>query len=89
MFAGPVLALTTDQDSAMFGAHCLLAYNEGLRVCWFPDCNHQESNADAAVLAASGFSNLEAKITFLARFNHGPYSGGRWLGQQREACEVL
>ena len=56
---------------------------------WFPGCNHQESNTASAMMNASGFGHLAEKVNFLAKFNHGPYRGGRWLGVQKMAAEAF
>ena len=36
-------------------------------------------------MTASGFGHLQEKVNFLAKFNHSPYKGGKWLGVQRMA----
>jgi hypothetical protein len=73
----------------MFASHVWLAYHVGLRMVWFPDINHQEANIDSGMMAASGLEQVDAKVLFLSRFNHGPWRGGRWLGVQREAAQAL
>ena len=85
----PVITATTDQGSNMFAAHVILAYHEGIRLVWFPGCCHQESNTDTGMMTASGFKHLGEKAIWLAKFNHGPYKGGRWLGMQKMAAEAF
>ena len=84
-----MLACTTDQESFLFAAHVLLAYNEGLRAVWFPGTCHQEANIESGMMTASGFAHLAEKVNFLAKLNHGPYKGGRWLGMQKMAAQAF
>ena len=40
-------------------------------------------------MIASGFGHLAEKVNFLAKFDHGPYRGGRWLGVQKMAADAF
>ena len=40
-------------------------------------------------MTACGFQHLAEKVHFLAKFNHGPYKGGHWLGVQKMAAEAF
>ena len=73
----------------MFAAHVLLAYHYNLRMVWFPGCCHQEDNIDKGTMEASGFSHLKEKVSHLGKFNHAPYKGGKWLGQQKMAADAF
>lgn len=73
----------------MFAAHVVLAFHYGFNLVWFPGPAHQESNIDCGMMTASGLSHLLEKVNFLAKFNHGPYKGGRWLGVQKMAAEAF
>ena len=86
------MSATTDQG--LFAAYILLAYHVGLRLAWFPGCNHQDSNALDSTMAACGLDHLDAKVRFLARFNYGPIqkslsASGHWFGVQKHAAEAL
>ena len=88
----PVLTLTTDQG--LFPSYLHLAFTVGLRVCWFPGTDHQESRVLDSTMVACGLGHLDAKVLFLARFNYGPVqkslsAGGRWFGVQKYATEVM
>ena len=85
----PVLSFTSDQDSTLFATHVILCYSESMRMVWFPGCCHQESNTASGTMTASGLGHLAEKVNFLAKFNHGPYRGGRWLGVQKMAAEAF
>jgi hypothetical protein len=73
----------------MFAAACHLMFACGLRVVWFPDINHAEHNAEKTVMSASGLSQVNEKVSFLARLPHGPQrDAGHWQAQMREAFEA-
>ena len=40
-------------------------------------------------MEASGFGHLAEKVNFLAKLNHGPFKGGRWLGVQKMAAKAF
>ena len=74
----------------MFAAANFLAYSCRLRMVWFPDINHVESNAEKAVFIASGLGQVNEKVSFLARLPYGPRKdAGHWLSQMQQACEAL
>jgi hypothetical protein len=57
---------------------------------WFPDINHVESNAEKAVFTASGLSQVNEKVSFLARLPYGPRKdAGHWLSQMKQAFEAF
>lgn len=85
----PVVTACTDQDSTIFTAHVHLAYACNVRLWWFPGPAHLESNVDTGMMTACGLDHLAEKVSFLAKFNHGPFKGGRWLGVQRMAVEAF
>lgn len=73
----------------MFAAGNVLAYQLKLRVVWFPDTNHQESNVETNTLSACGLKQLSEKATFVQRLPHGPNkSVGHWHGQMKEIFDV-
>ena len=74
----------------MFAAANFLAYSCRLRLVWFPDINHQESNAERAVFVASGICQINEKASFLARLPYGPRkAAGHWHSQMRQAFEAF
>jgi hypothetical protein len=74
----------------MFAAANFLAYSCRLRMVWFPDINHVESNAEKAVFMASGLSQVNEKVSVLARLPYGPRKdAGHWLSQMQQAFEAL
>ena len=73
----------------MFACHVVLAYHYGFNLVWFPGPAHQESNTDKGMMVASGLGHLLEKVNFLAKFNHGPFKGGRWLGVQKMAAPAF
>jgi hypothetical protein len=74
----------------MFAAANFLAYSCRLRMVWFPDINHVESNVEKAVFMASGLSQVNEKVSFLARLPYGPRKdAGHWHSQMRQAFEAL
>jgi hypothetical protein len=80
----------SDQASVMFAAANFLAYSCRLRMVWFPDINHVESNAEKAVFTASGLSQVNEKVSFLARLPYGPRKdAGHWLSQMKQAFEAF
>ena len=73
----------------MFAAANFLAYGCLLRVMWFPDINHVESNAEKGVMTASGVAQVNEKVSFLARLPYGPQKdAGHWHSQMRQAFEA-
>jgi hypothetical protein len=73
----------------MFAAANYLMYSCQLRMVWFPDINHIESNAEKAVFAAAGIQQINEKVSFLARLPYGPRKdAGHWLSQMRQAFEA-
>jgi hypothetical protein len=85
----PVLTITSDQASMMFAAANFLAYSCGLRLVWFPDINHIESNAEKAVFVATGIPQINEKVSFLARLPYGPRkNAGHWHSQMQQAFEA-
>ena len=73
----------------MFAAANFLAYSCRLRMVWFPDINHIESNAEKAVFAAAGLQQINQKLSFLARLPYGPRKdAGHWHSQMRQAFEA-
>ena len=85
----PVLTITSDQASMMFAAANFLAYSCRLRMVWFPDINHIESNAEKAVFVAAGLQQINEKVSFLARLPYGPRKdAGHWHSQMRQAFEA-
>ena len=85
----PVLACVTDQESSLFAGQLNLACYESVRLVWFPGCCHLDSNTDKGAMEASGFGHLAEKVNFLAKLNHGPFKGGRWLGVQKMAAKAF
>jgi hypothetical protein len=84
----PLLCWTSDQG--VFAAYIFLAVSAGLRIAFFPDANHQESNIDASLLPAINLGHLDDKMLFLARLKHGPNrEAGHWHSQLREGFEAL
>ena len=95
-FPGPgsripyVLSLTADQASPMFKAYLHLAERLGLRVIWFPDINHIESNVDSGIMKACDLDHLCEKALFLGRLHRGPKkAAGRWHGQIKQAHKAI
>jgi hypothetical protein len=73
----------------MFAAANHLAYQCGLRVVWFPDINHVEHNVEKHVMVAAGLSQVNEKVTFLARLPYGPQrDAGHWFGQMQLAFKA-
>jgi hypothetical protein len=84
-----VLTITSDQASMMFAAANYLTYSCRLRMVWFPDINHIESNAEKAVFVAAGIQQINEKVSFLARLPYGPRKdAGHWHSQMRQAFEA-
>jgi hypothetical protein len=52
----PVVVLTADQG--LFSTYTLCAYGYHLRIVYFADPNHQESNVDKGLLAAAGYAQV-------------------------------
>ena len=73
----------------MFACHVVLAYHYGFNFVWFPGPAHQDSNVDKGMMTASGLGHLLEKVNFLAKLNHGPFKGGRWLGVQKMAATAF
>jgi hypothetical protein len=85
----PVVTITSDQASMMFAAANFLTYSCQIRMVWFPDINHIESNAEKAVFVAAGLSQINEKVSFLARLPYGPRKdAGHWHSQMRQAFEA-
>jgi hypothetical protein len=85
----PVLTITSDQASMMFAAANFLAYSCRLRMVWFPDINHIESNAEKAVFVAAAIQQINEKVSFLARLPYGPRKdAGHWHSQMKQAFEA-
>jgi len=85
----PILTMTSDQGSNLFATYVHLAYTVGLRLVYFPDMNHIESNVENGIFDAINFEHLTEKSLFLARLHHGPKrSEGRWHSQIKSAFEV-
>ena len=73
----------------MFAAANFLAYSCRLRMVWFPDINHVESNAEKAVFVASGINQVNEKVSFVARLPYGPRKdAGHWHSQMRQAFQA-
>jgi hypothetical protein len=73
----------------MFAAANFLAYSCQIRMVWFPDINHIESNAEKAVFVAAGLPQINEKVSFLARLPYGPRKdAGHWHSQMRQAFEA-
>jgi hypothetical protein len=73
----------------MFAAANFLAYSCQIRMVWFPDINHIESNAEHAVFVAAGLPQINEKVSFLARLPYGPRkNAGHWHSQMRQAFEA-
>ena len=85
----PVLTMTSDQGSNLFATYVHLAYTVGLRLVYFPDINHIESNVENGIFEAINFGHLTEKSLFLSRLHHGPRrSEGRWHVQIKYAFKV-
>lgn len=85
----PILTMTSDQGSNFFASYVHLAYTIGLRLVYFPDMNHIESNVENGIFDAINFSHLTEKSLFLARLHHAPKrSEGRWHSQIKFAFQV-
>jgi hypothetical protein len=85
----PVLTVTSDQASMMFAAANFLAYSCRLRMVWFPDINHIESNAEKAVFVAAAVQQINEKVSFLSRLPYGPRKdAGHWHSQMKQAFEA-
>ena len=81
--------MTSDQGSNLFATYVHLAYTVGLRLVYFPDINHIESNVESGIFVAINFEHLTEKSLFLARLHHAPRrSEGRWHSQIKYAFEV-
>ena len=86
---GPILTMTSDQGSNLFAAYMNLVYTVGLRLVYFPDINHIESNVESGIFQAINFEHLTEKSLFLAKLHHGPQrSEGRWHTQIKNAFQV-
>ena len=73
----------------MFAAANFLAYSCQIRMVWFRDINHIESNAEKAVFVAAGLPQINEKVSFLARLPYGPRKdAGHWHSQMRQAFEA-
>jgi hypothetical protein len=73
----------------MFAAANFLTYSCQIRMVWFPDINHIESNAEKAVFVAAGLPQINEKVSFLARLPYGPRKdAGHWHSQMRQAFEA-
>ena len=85
----PILTMTSDQGSNLFATYVHLAYTVGLRLTYFPDINHIESNVENGIFDAMNFGHLAEKSLFLARLHHAPRrSEGRWHVQIKYAFKV-
>ena len=73
----------------MFAAANFLTYSCQIRMVWFPDINHIESNAEKAVFVAAGLPQINEKVSLLARLPYGPRKdAGHWHSQMRQAFEA-
>ena len=85
----PILTMTSDQGSNLFATYVHLAYTIGLRLVYFADINHIESNVENGIFEVINFGHLIEKSLFLARLHHAPKrSEGRWHSQIKNAFEV-
>ena len=85
----PILTMTSDQGSNLFATYVHLSYTVGLRLVYFPDINHIESNVENGIFPAINFGHLTEKSLFLAKLHHAPKrSEGRWHSQIKQAFEV-
>ena len=81
-----VLSFTADQGPENFAMYVHLAFHVGLRVVYFPDLNHIESNLDDGLFTALGLGHMDAKSRFLGRLHRGPQkSPGHWHAQIQNA----
>ena len=63
-----------------------LAFHVGLRIVYFPDLNHVESNLDDGLFTALGLGHMDAKSRFLGRLHRSPQkSPGHWHAQIQNA----
>jgi len=85
----PILALTRDQGSYLFASYMHLANHVGLRLVWFPDSNHCESNTEKGILAACGMAQVSEKSQWLSRLNNGLVRGrGQWFMEMKHAHQA-
>ena len=81
--------MTSDQGSNLFATYVHLAYMIGLRLLYFPDINHIESDVENGIFEAINCEHLSEKSLFLARLHHAPKrSEGRWHSQIKYAFQV-